>query len=87
MSEKWVEVVVRSKRNAPFPCSPVIREWLQKKTEIEKRNKQKKANDFFLCQGSMSNTGIYGNADMHESYLKTKKKLYRKNWFLSKDLK
>ena len=50
MSEKWVEVVVRSKRNAPFPCSPVIREWLQKKTEIEKRNKQKKANDFFCVR-------------------------------------
>ena len=28
----------------PFPCSPVIREWLWKKTQIEKKKKNKNKN-------------------------------------------
>ena len=27
---------------SPFPCSPVIREWLWKKTKIEKKKKDKR---------------------------------------------
>ena len=27
---------------------------------------------FFMCLGCMPNMGIYGNADMHKNYLKTK---------------
>ena len=72
---KWVEVVVRSKMPSPFLCSPVIREWLWKKTELEKKTQQKnkKTDDFFwICLEYKSNTGIYGNADMRKNYLKTK---------------
>ena len=68
--------------SSPFPCSPVIREWLWKKTEIEKKKqkkKKKKTDDFFwICLVCMTNTGIYGNTDMHKKYLKTKFFIWKK---------
>ena len=58
MLVKRVEVVVSSLKNAlPFPYSPVIREWLWKKTQIEnnknKKNKKqnKTKNKVFLRKG------------------------------------
>ena len=40
--------------SSPFPCSPVIREWLWKKSQIEK--KQKKKTECPVCENYLDNS-------------------------------
>ena len=46
---------------SPFPCSPVIREWLCEKTHIEKKNKKKPRNlvDLHMAKQILKGFRIY----------------------------